>query len=113
MRDELTRLVLSLVELSLLELSFEELSLAELSFAELSLVEPSDLDFSSFFESYPPPSELGAWDLFAPPMLEETRRRSFTFRTTATRIEKGELGNEAGIYGAAYLPWLPETSVLR
>jgi len=24
----------------------------------------------------------GAWDLFAPAMLEETRRRSFTFRTT-------------------------------
>jgi len=49
---------------------------------------------------------LGAWDLFAPAMLEETRRRSFTFRTTDTRIEKGALGNEAGLYGAAYLPWL-------
>ena len=24
---------------------------------------------------------LPAWDLFAPPMLEEVRRRSFTFRT--------------------------------
>jgi glucokinase len=49
---------------------------------------------------------LAAWDLFAPAMLEETRRRSFTFRTTDTRIEKGALGNEAGLYGAAYLPWL-------
>ncbi len=48
---------------------------------------------------------LGAWDLFAPAMLEETRRRSFTFRSTETRIEKAELGNEAGLYGAAYLPW--------
>ncbi|HVV46971.1 MAG TPA: ROK family protein, partial [Bryobacteraceae bacterium] len=48
---------------------------------------------------------IGAWDLFAPPMLEEVRRRSFTFRTTDTRIEKGALGNEAGLYGAAYLPW--------
>jgi hypothetical protein len=61
--------VLSFVELSLLELSFEELSddepLVEFSFGELSLDEPSDLDFSSFFESFPPPSELGAWDLFA------------------------------------------------
>jgi glucokinase len=49
---------------------------------------------------------LGAWDLFAPAMIEETRRRSFTFRTTDTRIEKAELGNEAGLFGAAYLPWL-------
>jgi glucokinase len=49
---------------------------------------------------------LAAWDLFAPAMLEETRRRSFTFRTTDTRIEKGKLGNEAGLYGAGYLPWL-------
>ena len=69
LRDELTLFVLSF-ELSLLELSFEELSeeelsLAELSFDELSFDEPSDLDFSSFFESFPPPSEAGAWDLFA------------------------------------------------
>jgi glucokinase len=49
---------------------------------------------------------LGAWDLFAPAMIEETRRRSFTFRTTETRIEKAQLGNEAGLFGAAYLPWL-------
>jgi glucokinase len=47
---------------------------------------------------------LGAWDLFAPAMLEEIRRRSFTFRATGTRIEKAKLGNEAGLYGAAYLP---------
>jgi glucokinase len=38
-------------------------------------------------------------------MIEETRRRSFTFRTTNTRVEKAQLGNEAGLYGAAYLPW--------
>ncbi|HEX4136216.1 MAG TPA: ROK family protein [Bryobacteraceae bacterium] len=49
---------------------------------------------------------LGAWDLFAPAMIEETRRRSFTFRTTETRIEKAKLGDEAGLYGAAYLPWV-------
>jgi glucokinase len=49
---------------------------------------------------------LAAWDLFAPPMLEEVRRRSFTFRTTATRIEKATLGNEAGLFGAACLPWV-------
>ncbi len=51
---------------------------------------------------------IGAWDLFAPAMLEETRRRSFTFRNTETRIEKAELGNEAGLFGAAYLPWSAE-----
>jgi glucokinase len=49
---------------------------------------------------------VAAWDLFAPAMLDETRRRSFTFRTTKTRIEKAALGNEAGLYGAAYLPWV-------
>jgi glucokinase len=47
---------------------------------------------------------LGAWDQFAPAMLEECRRRSFTYRNTNTRIEKATLGNEAGLYGAAYLP---------
>jgi glucokinase len=49
---------------------------------------------------------IGAWDLFAPAMLEETRRRSFTFRTTHTRIERAALGNDAGLFGAASLPWI-------
>ena len=49
---------------------------------------------------------LAAWDLFAPPMIAEMRRRSYTFRTTDTRVEKATLGNEAGLYGAAYLPWV-------
>lgn len=52
---------------------------------------------------------LGAWDLFAPAMIEETRRRSFTFRSTNTRIEKAILGDEAGLFGAARLPWLVVT----
>jgi glucokinase len=47
---------------------------------------------------------LGAWDQFAPTMLEECRRRSFTFRNSKTRIEKATLGSEAGLYGAAHLP---------
>jgi glucokinase len=47
----------------------------------------------------------GAWDLFAPAMIEETRRRSYTFRASKTRIEKAELGGDAGLFGAAYLPW--------
>jgi glucokinase len=49
---------------------------------------------------------LPAWDYFAPKMIEVMRERSFTFRTTDTRIEKATLGNEAGLYGAAYLPWV-------
>jgi glucokinase len=49
---------------------------------------------------------LPAWDLFAPPMIAECRRRSFIFRTTDTKIEKATLGNEAGLYGAAYLPYV-------
>jgi glucokinase len=47
---------------------------------------------------------LPAWEYFAPPMLEEIRKRSFTFRNAATRIDKAVLGNEAGLFGAAYLP---------
>ena len=48
---------------------------------------------------------LPAWDLFAPPMMEEVRERSFTFRHSSTRIEKATLGGDAGLYGAAYLPF--------
>lgn len=48
---------------------------------------------------------IAAWDLFAPSMLAETRRRSFTFRTTDTRIEPAQLGDQAGLFGAACLPW--------
>lgn len=50
---------------------------------------------------------LPAWDYFAPAMMEEVARRSFTYRHAPTRIEKATLGNEAGLYGAAYLPFLP------
>ena len=56
---------------------------------------------------------LAAWDQFAPPMLEEMRRRSFTFRTTNTRVEQATLGNEAGLYGAAYLPMMSEALASR
>jgi glucokinase len=48
---------------------------------------------------------LPAWDYFAPPMIETVQRRSYTYRVSKTRIEKATLGNEAGLYGAAYLPW--------
>src|SRR5579859_57773 len=49
---------------------------------------------------------LPAWDMFAPTMMAECRRRSFVFRNTDTRIDKATLGNEAGLYGAAYLPYV-------
>jgi glucokinase len=47
---------------------------------------------------------LGAWELFAPAMLAEVERRSYTFRSTRTRIEKAVLGGDAGLFGAASLP---------
>ena len=53
---------------------------------------------------------LPAWDYFAPAMFEEVRKRSFTFRNTQTRIEKAMLGNEAGLYGAAFLPFHTQTA---
>lgn len=49
---------------------------------------------------------LPAWDLFAPPMMAEIELRSFTYRNSKTRVERAILGNEAGLYGAAYLPLL-------
>ncbi|MBI2680028.1 MAG: ROK family protein [Candidatus Solibacter usitatus] len=50
---------------------------------------------------------LPAWEFFAPEMMRTVERRSFTYRATKTetRIAKATLGNEAGLYGAAYLPW--------
>ena len=48
---------------------------------------------------------LAGWDQFAPAMLAEVSRRSFTYRTVPTRIEKALLGNEAGLIGAAHLPF--------
>jgi glucokinase len=48
---------------------------------------------------------LPAWDLFSPSMFAEVCKRSFTFSRTKTRIERGLLGGDAGLYGAAYLPF--------
>lgn len=48
---------------------------------------------------------LAGWDQFAPSMLAEVEKRSFTFRAAKTKIEKAVLGNEAGLIGAAYLPF--------
>ena len=46
-----------------------------------------------------------AWEFFAPAMFAELKSRSFTYRATETRVEKAELGAQAGLYGAALLPW--------
>jgi glucokinase len=48
---------------------------------------------------------LPAWDLFAPCMFSEIKKRSFTFERTKTRVERAVLGADAGLYGAAYLPF--------
>ena len=48
---------------------------------------------------------IPAWKFFAPSMLAEVERRSATYRSSPTRIEPAKLGNEAGLYGAAYLPF--------
>lgn len=49
-----------------------------------------------------------AWEFFAPEMMRTVEWRSFTYRATKaeTRIAMAALGNEAGLYGAAYLPWI-------
>ena len=51
---------------------------------------------------------LAAWDLFEPSMLRTLEQRSYTYRATVneTRVAKAALGNEAGLFGAAYLPWI-------
>jgi glucokinase len=56
---------------------------------------------------------LPAWDLFAPIMIDEIKRRSFAYAMTNPRIEKAILGNEAGLYGAAYLPFQHEVATVE
>jgi glucokinase len=51
---------------------------------------------------------LPAWNFFAPAMLAEVNSRSFVFSRTDTRIEKALLAGDAGLYGAAYLPFQRE-----
>ncbi len=52
---------------------------------------------------------LPAWDVFSIPMMHELSKRSFTYRASKTIVARAELGNEAGLFGAAYLPWGYET----
>lgn len=48
---------------------------------------------------------LPAWDMFAPTMFAEICKRSLTFKRDGTRVEKAMLGADAGLFGAAYLPF--------
>jgi glucokinase len=52
---------------------------------------------------------LPAWEIFAPAMMREVERRSFTFRHAKTRVEKAILGKDAGLFGAAYLPLIRDS----
>lgn len=54
---------------------------------------------------------LPAWDFFAPAMFAEVQKRSYSYRHTRTRIERAILGNQAGLYGAAYLPFLAQERI--
>lgn len=58
-----------------------------------------------------------AWEAFSPSLLDEVRSRSFVYNATApgsqvpggnTIITRALLGSDAGLYGAARLPMLPE-----
>ncbi|HEU0120554.1 MAG TPA: ROK family protein [Bryobacteraceae bacterium] len=48
---------------------------------------------------------LPAWNLFWPELEAQVKMRSFTYRNSKTRIEAATLGNQAGLIGAAYLPF--------
>jgi glucokinase len=57
-----------------------------------------------------------AWQVFSPALLNEVRRRSFVYQVTAaegapvhgthTIITRALLASDAGLYGAARLPWI-------
>jgi len=49
---------------------------------------------------------LPAWDQFFPELEAEVTKRSFTYRNSKTSIKRATLGSEAGLIGAAYLPFL-------
>ena len=61
-----------------------------------------------------------AWDAYAPTMFEELKVRSFIYSITAPdRVQQGQkhtvitialMGSDAGLYGAARLPMLPEVA---
>jgi glucokinase len=51
----------------------------------------------------------GAWDVFSPHIFTEVERRSFVYRVARqTQITAAQLGPDAGLFGAARLPMLPD-----
>jgi glucokinase len=50
---------------------------------------------------------LGAWDQFAPSMLREVERRSFTFRSHPHASSARPWAPDAGLYGTAYVTFQP------
>jgi glucokinase len=48
---------------------------------------------------------IPAWDFFAPAMFKEIRGRSILYSRHGARVEKALLGADAGLFGAAYLPF--------
>ena len=61
-----------------------------------------------------------AWDAFSPALFREVQQRSFVYSATApgqpapggnTIITRALLGSDAGLYGAARLPMLPDERV--
>jgi glucokinase len=53
---------------------------------------------------------VDAWDAFEKSMFEEVPKRSYVFRNDPRRILKSHLGNQAGIFGAAYLAFQNQPS---
>ena len=65
-----------------------------------------------------------AWDVFAPAMFAEVRKRSFVYagttaengggvggRTRVTQIKRATLGGDGGLYGAARLPMMRDSKL--
>ncbi len=48
---------------------------------------------------------LPAWEFFAPAMMQEISRTSYVFRNSNPTIGKAALGKDAGLFGAAFLPF--------
>jgi glucokinase len=46
---------------------------------------------------------VDAWDAFEKSMFEELPKRSYVYRNDPRKVLKSHLGNQAGIFGAAYL----------
>ncbi len=46
-----------------------------------------------------------AWDLFAPAMFAQLEKGAYMYRTGGIRVESGKLKEDAGLFGAAYLPF--------